>query len=231
MKEYCSHYEEALKVLEKEPQSADDYVERAGILYSHKFYEAAVEDYRIALEMEPNNDIAWYDLAETLWRELHRADEALPIVEKLGATAGDYQASALVFQGEILAKNDPAAALKCFDKAIKLEPNDPDHHLARLRFYLDTDRLTEAAEAIRETTKKLNQRANGPCSELYELRALLAMKQGRTADAVKELNVAIRFCRSEAKYYRLRSDAHEALGNLEKANADQRKAQEIGERQ
>jgi tetratricopeptide (TPR) repeat protein len=220
---YLSCPRKILEAFEKEPQDAADYAARAGCLYDYEFYEAAAEDYRTSLEMEPNNDLAWYDLAETLWRDLHRGDEALPIVEKLGKTEGDYQASALVFHGEILAETDPKTAQKCFDKAVELEPNDFDHHLARLRFYFDADRLDYAADAVAE----IKQQRFPQCTELCELRGVLAMKQGRPADAVKELTQAIRFDPTEEKYYRLRSDAHETLGNHDKADADRQKAEEL----
>lgn len=223
-KQYCSYLEEMLKTLEKEPQTASDYANRAGTFYDYKFYEAAVDDYRAALKMEPNDDLTWYDLAETLWRNLRRGDEALPIVEKLGKAEGDYQASALVFQGEILAETDPIAALQCFDKAIELEPDDDDHHIARLRFYLDQNRLDEAVEAVEETAKILKRGGYNRRAEFYELRGTLALKQGRFTDGVKEFSKAIRLAPSEAKYYRLRSDAHAALGNHDKANTDRQKA-------
>ena len=219
----------ALKVFETEPQGADDYIERAGILYGYKFYEAAVDDYRTALKMEPDNDLAWYDLAETLWRELRRSDEALPIVEKLGGRESDYQASALVFQGEILAEQDPEAAIKCFDQAIDIEPDDFDHQLARLRFYVDTDRLDQATEAIVAVAKVQRKGWFHQCATFSELCGVMALKQGRPADAVKELGKAIRLDSSKAEYYHIRSDAHAALGDHDKADADRRKAQELAD--
>jgi uncharacterized protein HemY len=60
--------------------------------------------------------------------------------------------------------------------------------------------------------------------ELYELRGRLALKQGRFADAVRDFGWAIWNGSSDATCYRLRSKAHEALGRLDKAEADRRKA-------
>ena len=104
---------QVLNAFEKEPQDADDYVVRARCFHNYKFYEAAIEDYRTALAMEPNDDIAWYELAAILWRDLHRADEALPIIEKLSEAEGDYQGLAIVFHREILADKDPVALCAC----------------------------------------------------------------------------------------------------------------------
>jgi Flp pilus assembly protein TadD len=47
---------------------------------------------------------------------------------------------------------------------------------------------------------------------------------------MKALTLAIRHNSREKEYYRLRADAHEALGNHDKAENDQRKAQELAER-
>ena len=212
--------------IENEPQDASDYSERAGTLYAYGFYEAAVEDYRSALEMEPDSDQDWLDLAESLW-ELGQKDEAQSIVEKMSAAEGDYQGLALVLQGKFLAEEDPAAALKCFDKGIEIEPDYSYHRLSRIRFFLGRDRLGETAEAIEETTKVLKKQRHYQyhCAEIYEFRGTLALKQGRFTDAVRDFGWAIWNRSSEAEYHRLRGDAHEALGNLAKADADRKKAE------
>ena len=232
VRQHILHYaNDAIKALSEEPQDDRDYWCRADILSSYGFHEAAVDDYRLALEIEPNEELnsdIWYDLAHTLW-ELRRRDEALPIVEKLIAKKGDYHGLALVLQGKILAEEDPAAALKCFDKAIEIEPKYFYHRLSRIRFFLDLDRLDEAAEMIEQTAKMLKWQGNVPhiYAEFYEFCGELALKQGRFADAVREFTIAIRWCSSEAKYYRLRGDAHEALGDFAKAEADRSKAEKL----
>jgi tetratricopeptide (TPR) repeat protein len=158
VKQHILHYaDEAVKILDKEPQDDRDYWDRADILSSYGFHEAAVDDYRSALEIESDEELngdIWYDLAVTLW-ELRRRDEALPIAEKLSVKEGDYQGLALALQGKILAEDDPTAALKCFDKAIEIEPKYFYHRLSRIRFFLDGNRLDEAADAIEKTEKML----------------------------------------------------------------------------
>jgi len=225
---------EAIKALGEEPEDEHDYWFRADILSSCGFHEAAVDDYRSALEVAPDeeqNDFIWHDLAVSLW-ELRRRDEALPIAEKVSTKEGNYQAEALILQGKILAEDNPAAALQCFDKAIEIDPKDFYHRLSRCRFFLDADRLDEAHRAIVETACTLKEQGNYQYlrAELYEFHGELALRQERFADAVREFTVAIRWCSSEAKYYRLRSAAHEALGNHDKADADRRKAEKIAEK-
>jgi len=222
-----------IEILKKEPQNADDYLNRSAVCYVYNFYEAAVEECRTACGIEPDNDLALFSLAECLWLLLHQGDEALAIAEKLAKKEGSQQASALALLGAILTKKNPIEALKCFDKAIEIEPNSINVHLALLRFLIDTDQLDRAAEAVTETVKLLKRLNLGQAhyKELLELQGVLAMKQGRFADAVKALTLAIRQSPAEAKYYQLRSDAHEALGNIDKAEKDRRKVQTLTETQ
>jgi tetratricopeptide (TPR) repeat protein len=219
----------AIEVLDEEPLDASDFAERADVLSCYGFYESAVEDFRTALAMNPDEefdaDLTWYNLATTL-QELDRDDEAMSILEKLCATEGHYQDIVLVFRGELLADKDPAEALKCFDKAIEVAPMAYENHFARLRFYIDTDRLDQAAEVIAWIPKNLKQHYQFYVYKLYELRGMLALKQGRFADAVRDLGWAIWNSPQEKEYYRLRADAHEALGNIDKAEKDRRKGAE-----
>jgi len=231
-KKHFPNAEDIIASLEKEPQTASDYASRADTLSDYEFYEAAVDDYRTALAMPPDDDfdtdLTWFNLGYTL-EQLDQDDEALAIVEKLCNTAGDYQDIALKLRGELLADKDPVEALKCFNKAIEIDPKNYDHHLARLRFYIDTDQFDRAAEAVTETTRLLKRVGYGLSEYVFELQGVLAMKQGRFADAVKALSLAIRQSPAEAKYYQLRSDAHEALGNIDKAEKDRRKVQTLTE--
>ena len=124
---YIFDARKVVEILENEPHDASEYVSRADILADYEFYEAAVEDYQTALSMEPDEefdaDLTWFSLANAL-QELDRDDEALEIVQKLSSTKGNYQDIALTLQGTLLAEKDPAKALKCFDKAIEIEPNN-----------------------------------------------------------------------------------------------------------
>jgi len=233
VKKHFPNAEKIIASLEKEPQTASGYARRADILFDHKFYEAAVDDYRTALAMPPDDDFdvdfTWLNLAAVL-QKLDRNDEALVIVEKLNSTPGKYRDLSLVVRGELLADKDPTEALKCFDKAIEIEPNGFVAHLARLRFYLCMDQLDRAAEAVTETTKLLKRLGleKTHYAELFELQGMLAMKEGRFADAVKALTWAIRQNPAVEKYYQLRSDAHEALRNIDKAEKDRRKVKKLG---
>jgi tetratricopeptide (TPR) repeat protein len=90
--------------LEREPKTADDYVVRARTLNGRNYPEAAVEDYRKALELEPRNDMFLYEMADTLWGSLHNGEEALPYVELLMDIGGSNQSEASILHEQILAE-------------------------------------------------------------------------------------------------------------------------------
>jgi tetratricopeptide (TPR) repeat protein len=115
LRPYLFCVQHAIEILDKLPQVAFDYANRADVLGDYKFYEAAVEDYKTALAMNPDEDIdvdlTWYNLAYTL-KELDRKDEALSIVEKLSTAEGHYQDLALKLRGKLLAEKDPVEGTK-----------------------------------------------------------------------------------------------------------------------
>ncbi|MDR3182469.1 MAG: hypothetical protein LBT89_06035 [Planctomycetaceae bacterium] len=90
--------------MEREPKTADDYVVRARTLNGRNYPEAAVEDYRKALELEPRNDMFLYEMADTLWGSLHNGEEALPYVELLMDIGGSNQSEASILHEQILAE-------------------------------------------------------------------------------------------------------------------------------
>jgi hypothetical protein len=102
-----------VETLEREPKTAEDSSNRAACLYVLGFTETAVEDCRTILTVEPNSDRYLFELATVLWRWVRQENEALSIAEKLSQTEGDYQASALALQREILAEKDQNLPARC----------------------------------------------------------------------------------------------------------------------
>ncbi len=232
---YCKHYEDAIRVLQTEPETADDFYQRAECLVTGPFdasesiRKAAEADYAKALELEPNNDEILYGYATYLWY-VKKSDAALPVVEKLCKIDGDNQSEAFKIKGEILAKTDPKEAEACFDKAIELDPDDTEFHATRVRFYLDANRLDDAERGIAETNKILKRKMWPAPAELFEVQGTLAMKQGRAEDAVKQYTKAIKLYRLEPSYYQLRGDAYDAIGDVSRAADDRRRAEELNDK-
>ncbi|MDR3109252.1 MAG: hypothetical protein LBU65_06135 [Planctomycetaceae bacterium] len=225
------YYENQLELLRKEwfkrPQTAADYVERAKILSDLDYHEAAVEDLRNALEMEPDNPDYWDEIVGILWYEMYKGEELLPYVERISEIEGDNQAEAFMIRGQILTTTAPESALASFDKAIEIDPDDMDYRLARLRFFVDTNRLRDAAVVVDEMSKEIQKSYFvSEKAEFAELQGIIAMKQKDPETAVKHFSNAIRFWKND-KYYTLRAEAHDAIGDTTKANADRQKAENL----
>lgn len=223
------YYENELKYLEKEPESGDDYYARGHTLDNLGFYEAAVEDYRKAVERDPDDIYFLYSIISTLWDELNNGEEALPYVERLMKIEGDYQADAFMYHGRILAKTDPEAALQSFDKAVQLDPDESDYALAKLRFLIENDRLDKAAEFMEQVAETVKREGGHDRDELLGLQALSALKLGDAEEAVKLVSQALKLAPDDKDFYRLRSEAYDALGKYDKADADRRKAEKLDE--
>jgi tetratricopeptide (TPR) repeat protein len=219
------YYESELEALQNEPQTADDYFLRGDTLAGYDYQEAAIEDWRKAVELEPENDRILYEIMYQLWYEMDNGEEALLYAERLAAIEGDDQAEALTIYGRILTTTDPETALASINKAIELAPDDANCRLARLRLFLVTDRLCDAAAVVDEMSTEMRKSSfTLEKAEFAELQGILAMKQQDPKTAVKHFSRAIRFCSDNEKYYILRAEAHEALGDIFKADADKQKA-------
>lgn len=223
------YYEDELKYLEKEPESGDDYYARGHTLDDLEFYEAAVEDYRKAVEMDPDDIYFLYSIISTLWVELKNGEEALPYIERLMKIEGDYQADAFMFHGQILAETDPETALQSFDEAVRLDPDDSDYALAKLRFLIESDRLDKAADFMGQVAETVKREGGYEQDTLLGLQALSALKLGDAEEAVRLVSKALKLAPADEDLYRLRSEAYDVLGKYDKADADRRKAEKLDE--
>ncbi len=221
------HYEDELRALEHEPQNADDHIVRARVLSGLDFPEAALPDIRKALDMEPNNAVYRDDMVRVLWFQMKDGERALPYVEKLCEIQGDDQADAFMYHGEILTKADPDAALKSFDRAIEIDPDDSVYPLARLRFFIETGQLDKATDYLPEVAAAVKRAGSYGQGTLLELQAKLAFEQGDAKTAVKLVSQAIRLSPQNKEFYTLRADAYHLLGEYGKAEADREKAEKM----
>lgn len=222
------YYENELKSLEKEPENADDYCLRGRILARLDFPEAALENYQKALSIEPDNEMYLDELAYFLWNDLKDGERALPYIEKLCEIEGDNQADAFMYRGQVLGKTDPDVALKSFDRAIEIDPDDSDYPLAKIRFLIDAGRLEQATDYLPEVERIVKkERAYGQWP-INEIRARLALKQDDFETAVKFVSKALRFV-PRSDLYQLRGEAYDALGQMDKAAADRLKAEQLEE--
>jgi len=110
------------KRFKKPIASSSDYLLLGNVEYSKANYSKALELYEKAIELEPDDAVAWYNKGITLG-ELNRLEEELQAYEKAIELKPDYT-HALVNKGVTLGElNRHEEALKAHEKAIELKPD------------------------------------------------------------------------------------------------------------
>src|SRR5262249_6071479 len=135
--------------------------------------------------------------------EQGRPDDALPLVERVLATAPP-PARALFLRGKAaLDRRDAAGAVSWLTRAVEAAPDDPAAlHLPTLALRADgrheeADRLTPRLEALRRDVARLNElvreaaRAPEDARPRHEA-GVLALRIGRTDEGVRWLRAALR---------------------------------------
>lgn len=108
------------RVIEKAPQWADPYLERASLHTSEKRYEEAIADIERAIDRAPN----WtepYTRRAWAYKSLERFDEALVDVEKALDLGGD-ESNLRMQRAFMLVEHRPEEALEDFARVIELDP-------------------------------------------------------------------------------------------------------------
>ncbi len=117
--------------------TADAYINRAH-LYSKTGYEKnAMQDLKSAIKLEPDNYLAWYNLAildpsTKLPSNLVNDEEFVPMLQLIGANAyeeGDYQVSA-----------------SYYTKALKANPRDDQAYIGRGKALIRTGAYSQARQ-------------------------------------------------------------------------------------
>lgn len=121
------------QLLEQEPGNAVLYFKRGQLHQAHRQWEAAVGDYRRALDIDPGLKAAQLRLGETLFEAGRPADAKRTLDEFLSAHAD--HADGFVLRGRVLQQTgDFAAAAADYDSAIALSARaQPDWYLQRAR--------------------------------------------------------------------------------------------------
>ena len=218
--------EERLRRLDREPETAQELARRAEIFAEYDQPDAAVVDYRDAIQWAPDDPSIRFDYAALLWK-LGRSEEALKFLGELTPVRSDFQAAAYFLRAGILVVSDPSRAEKYFNRAIKIDPDSVEFRLGRAEFFLNADRFDETEADLKEVSILLRNIGLADSAELCRLRGTLQMKRGNAAAAVKDFSRAIRVDPGNApQYFRLRAEAYLALGNPRQAQIDRQYAEE-----
>jgi Ca-activated chloride channel family protein len=105
----------------------NEYVAQANAYYKQGEFGLAENYYKRALEADPKNRIAKYNLANALQKQ-NKLNEAAQVLEELGAGTKDTLASAIWYnQGVAFSKlKNLEASIESYKKALRINPSDQD---------------------------------------------------------------------------------------------------------
>ena len=129
-----------------------------------------------------------------------------------------------------LDKETRAQAIRDFDKAIKLNPNDASYYYNRglvyKRSWYDKKAIDDFYKAI-ELDQNFAANAHKKCGDIHLRQGSEYETQIRYEKAIQEYNEAIEFNPNDYESYYNRGKCYQALGDAEKAQADFEKAKEL----
>ncbi len=171
------------RAIELAPPSAALFLTRADLNRRLGARDAALDDYLAALDLTPADPIGLYGAARTLL-DLDRAAEALPLLERFAAAAGQDRAltaAGLFQQGRAkLATGALQAADADYTLLLRLEPENAPARVNRALARLGLGDAAGAREDLREAVRL----APGDAAAHYAL-ARAALAAGADAEAVR----------------------------------------------
>lgn len=109
-------------------QNATQSIIKGNQLYQQSQFDLAEAQYRKALEYEPENEKAKYNLANSLQKQ-NKYDEAAKLLDDLGSSSKDnsLKSAAYYNQGVAYTKmKNLDASIESYKKALRLNPNDKE---------------------------------------------------------------------------------------------------------
>jgi tetratricopeptide (TPR) repeat protein len=174
--------EAILSLMVVAPKSARMHELMAHELAKHGHTEEAIENFRVALKIDPQLPGLHYELAEMLNASADTREEAASEYKKALALNPFDEASECRL-GDIAAqKNDLKEAYQRYTRAVELRPEDPEASLGLAKVLMSMGQ-PEKAEPLLERAVQLD-----PTSAVAHFRlSTLYRRLGRAADAQREL--------------------------------------------
>jgi len=109
-------------------QNATESIVKGNQLYQQSQFDLAEAQYKKALEYEPDNEKAKYNLANTLQKQ-NKYDEAAKLLDNLAGSSKDISLKSAAYynQGVAYTKmKNLDASIESYKKALRLNPNDKE---------------------------------------------------------------------------------------------------------
>lgn len=107
-------------------QTINTAISKGNEYYQHSQFELAEAEYRKALQSEPDNETAQYNLANTLQKQ-KKYDEAIAVLQKLSSLAKDNTLRSAYFYNEGVAhtkQKNLEESIEAYKKSLRLNPDD-----------------------------------------------------------------------------------------------------------
>ena len=212
------------KAIELNHNCYSAYNNRGFTYYILKQYDLAITDYNKAIDIDPNNPAAYYNLSTIYKAAFKQYELAIKYINKaieLKPTAGNYAHRADIYGS---AKNYDSA-IADFNKAIELEPKNDNIYRSRAQFY--DIYLIDYKKAEQDYTKAIELNPKNDFN--YYMRGnFYKINLKNYNAAIQDYTKAIELSSKNKWYYKTRGDCYQQLGDEAKAQADFKKAKELG---
>ncbi len=211
------------QVVKADPNNANYHFERGVAILELKDKDGALADFEFCKKTAPNIQIA-----QKYWAPAYRAagkyQEALDAYTN--AIKLDPKSVDMIYgRAQTYVEHDQfAKAIDDYDQTIKLRPNVDYYYSERAQTY---SQLKQWAKAIADfdRTLKINKENKG----IFLRRAQCYVEVANYKAALSDFDLAIKDKPGQPKAYALRAKAYDRMGRKDLADADRKKARELGE--
>lgn len=183
------------KAVALSPNSYEGYYNRGAANFDLKKYDEALADYLRVVSLDAKNSDGHRMLGGVYYlkKEFDKAIVEFELAVQLGTENPEKTFAQIGFAKN--EKGDKAGAIAAFTKSLELDANDADNFFARGLIYEEK----EPAKAIDDYSKTIA--LNPRHAEAYARRGVLYIKQGKKAEAAKDISMAIRLNEALRKEY------------------------------
>jgi tetratricopeptide (TPR) repeat protein len=220
-KHYDAAFKDAEEAIRLDPKNAAAHNERAVCLGAKGEYKQALTGYGEAIRLDPKEVMYWggrawiYNNLKEYDKAVADASEALKINSGFAFAHSERGLAHLHLQH--LDK-----ALADFSQAVKLDPQNHEARYNRGVTFSAQGKFKDAVDDFSDVIRQVPEHAPA----LLE-RGIAQFKEGAHEKAVKDFDGHLALRPDSAQAYSWRSQCYKALGNIQMADADARRAMEL----
>lgn len=210
-----------IKAIELDPNDSIAYFNRGKSYVKLGQHAQAIQDYDKATELNPSDAAAYFNRGNS-YDDLKQYEQAIQDYSKAVELNPKY-ASAYYNRGISHRKqNQYEQAIQDYNKAIELDPNNSDVFNSRAFAYAY---INEFDKAVFDAEKALSLKPDDPY--FLHTYGFIYLQQENWEKAIAYFTKALSFDDELKVAYEDRAKAYRAIGEIEKAEADEAKAREL----